>query len=102
MMQAYRDDNKDDTDFKFFHVFKRIDTCTKWILTPAKEIGFDPTASTPTTSEGPEKCIADAVTREAKKAAAAATREHKNDARWSTMMEKQDVKISLFMVNVLP
>ena len=56
MLQDYRDDNED-VGFKFFHVFKRIETCDKWILTraalaKAKESGFDPIVPTLAAVEG--------------------------------------------------
>jgi hypothetical protein len=47
MFQAYRNDN-DDVEFKFIHVFKRIETCDKWAevgvsLGKGKDAAFDPT-----------------------------------------------------------
>ncbi|KAM0882146.1 hypothetical protein ACQ4PT_032516 [Festuca glaucescens] len=128
MLHAYRDNNED-VGFKYFHVFKRIETCEKWILTRAelyktKEGGFALTVATPVAVEGRpignkaakeewaaalavewlqssiEKCITHAAVREANKANVVAAREEKADARWSTMVENQEVNIGLVKDNV--
>lgn len=115
MLQAYRDDNKD-VGFKFLHVFKRIETCDKWILTraalaKAKEGGFDHTAgegrpignkvdinadpAAERLQASVNKCIADTGVREEEKACATEVREEKANVRWSMMLGNQDIKISL-------
>ena len=55
MFTMYRRDNLD-ADFKYLHVYKRIDKCGKWVEVPrtldkAKET-YKPDAMTPGASEG--------------------------------------------------
>jgi hypothetical protein len=51
MLKMFHTDNED-IEFKFIHIFKRIEKCDKWALVRAslgkgKDITFDPTASLP-------------------------------------------------------
>jgi hypothetical protein len=120
MFNMYRQDNSDQ-EFKFLHVFSRIESCEKWrevrlTLAKAKET-YKPDAPAPGVADGRpdgnkrakaardaapaaerlqssiEQCIADAKN-------SAAKREEKSDARWSALMTKQDVKLDLLRTNV--
>jgi hypothetical protein len=119
MLKMYREDNED-ADFKFIHVFKRIEKCDKWAvvresLGKGKDAAFDPTAPLPAAGQGcPEmgnkkakqaredapvmdrlqssidKCIAGVATNNAARKDKEAAREVKFDARWAMMFEKQE------------
>ena len=120
MFALYRQSNSD-TEFKYLHVYKRIDKCQKWAkvrrtLDKAKET-YKPDAPTPGASEGRsdgnkgakkgkyadaatthvqdsiQHCLADAQVR-------AALREEKTDARWSALMSTSAVKLDLLRTNV--
>ena len=113
MMEMYRDDEK--ADFKFLHVFTRIQGCEKWAsyrrdIRRAKE--YVPDAVVAGASEGRpdghkkskaardgapaaaklaaaiESCIADVATN-------AAQRGKQTDARWAELMANQGVKLDL-------
>ncbi|XP_020147238.1 uncharacterized protein [Aegilops tauschii subsp. strangulata] len=119
MFAMFRDDNSD-TDFKYLHVFKRIDKCEKWAavrrtLAKAKET-YKPDAPTAGAADGcpddnkgakkakygetaaarvqeaVEHCIADAETR-------AAEREEKTEARWAVLMTNSAIKLDLLRAN---
>ncbi|XP_044432968.1 uncharacterized protein [Triticum aestivum] len=119
MFAMFRDDNSD-ADFKYLHVFKRIDKCEKWAavrrtLAKAKET-YKPDAPTAGATDGRpddnkgvkkakyaetavvrvqesiEHCIADAKTR-------AAEREEKTEARWAVLMTNSAVKLDLLRAN---
>ncbi|KAE8768851.1 putative methionyl-tRNA synthetase [Hordeum vulgare] len=106
MFTMYRTDNKDQ-EFKFLHMFSRIESCEKWrevrlALDRAKET-YNPDALLPVGAEGRpdgtkkaravrdaapaterlqasiEQCIADVKS-------SAARREEKSDTRWSALM----------------
>jgi hypothetical protein len=56
MFKMYREENED-VEFKFIHVFKRIEKCNKWAMVRAslgkgKDFAFDPTAPLPTAGQG--------------------------------------------------
>ena len=120
MFAMFRDDNSD-AEFKYLHVFKRIDKCEKWAavrrtLVKAKET-YKPDAPTagaadgrPASNKGAKKakhaesaaarvqesiehCLADAKTR-------AAQREEKTEARWAALMTNNTVKLDLLRTNV--
>jgi hypothetical protein len=51
MFKMYRTNNED-VEFKFIHIFKRIEKCEKWALVRAplgkgKDVTFDPTTPLP-------------------------------------------------------
>ena len=120
MFAMYRQDSSDQ-DFKYLHVFKRIEKCEKWAdvrrtLAKAKET-YKPDAPTPGAADGRpdgnkgakkakyaesaaarvqesiEHCLADAKTR-------AAQREEKTEARWAVLMTNSAVKLDLLRTNV--
>ncbi|XBI53787.1 hypothetical protein VPH35_035951 [Triticum aestivum] len=120
MFALYRQGNND-AEFKYLHVYKRIDMCEKWAevrrtLDKAKET-YKPDAPTPGASEGRpdgnkgakkgkhadaatarvqesiEHCLADAQVR-------AALREEKTEARWLALMSSSAVKLDLLRTNV--
>ena len=120
MFALYRQSNSD-AEFKYLHVYKRIDKCEKWAevrrtLDKAKET-YKPDAPTPGASEGRpdgnkgakkgkhadaatarvqesiEHCLADAQAR-------AVLREEKTEARWSALMSSSAVKLDLLRTNV--
>jgi hypothetical protein len=130
MFKMYRADNED-VEFKFIHVFKRIEKCDKWALVRAslgkeKDVAFDPTAPLPAAGQGCpkmgnkkakqvredasameqlqssiEKCIANVATNDTMREEKEVAREEKFDARWDKMFEKQEVKIDLLKTNVV-
>jgi hypothetical protein len=56
MFKMYHADNED-VEFKFIHVFKRIEKCNKWKLVRAslgkgKDFAFDPSPSLPAAGQG--------------------------------------------------
>jgi hypothetical protein len=56
MFKMYCEDNED-VEFKFIHVFKRIEKCIKWAMVRAslgkgKDFAFDPTAALPAAEQG--------------------------------------------------
>ena len=120
MFALYRQGNNN-AEFKYLHVYKRIDKCEKWAevrraLDKAKET-YKPDATTPGASEGRpdghklakkgksadaatarvqesiEHCLADAQAR-------AVLREEKTEARWSALMSTSAVKLDLLRTNV--
>ena len=120
MFGLYRQGNND-VEFKYLHVFKRIEKCDKWAdvrrtLAKAKET-YKPDAPTPGVGDGRpegnkgakkgkhadsattrvqesiEHCLADTQPR-------AALREEKTEPRWSALMMKSAVKLNLFRTNV--
>nr|XP_020181785.1 MARCKS-related protein 1-A-like [Aegilops tauschii subsp. strangulata] len=120
MFNMFRQDNSDQ-EFKFLHVFSRIESCEKWrecliAMAKAKET-YKPDTPAPTAAEGHldgnkrakaardtspaaerlqssiEQCITDAKNNTAK-------REEKSDARWPALMTKQDVKLDFLRTNV--
>ncbi|KAK1680271.1 hypothetical protein QYE76_041119 [Lolium multiflorum] len=128
IIQAYRDDNKD-VEFKFFHVFKQIESCDKWTLTwrhsprpkraasilqrryrhPGNTGPSGQKAAKAERNAGPaakrlqasvDKCIIDATVREEEKARATTAREEKSNERWSMMLGNQETKIGILKDNV--
>ena len=120
MFAMYRQGNND-AEFKYLHVYKRIDKCEKWAevrrtLEKAKET-YKPDAPAPGALEGwPDgnkgakkgkhadaatarvqesihHCLADAQAR-------AVLREEKTEARWSALMSTSAVKLDLLRTNV--
>ena len=120
MFALYRQSNSD-AEFKYLHVYKRIDKCEKWAevrrtLDKAKET-YKPDAPTPGASEGRpdgnkvakkgkyavgatarvqesiEHCLADAQAR-------AVLREEKTEARWSALMSSSAIKLDLLRTNI--
>nr|XP_045089301.1 uncharacterized protein LOC109734644 [Aegilops tauschii subsp. strangulata] len=120
MFALYRQSNSD-AEFKYLHVYKRIDKCEKWAevrrtLDKAKET-YKPDTPTPGASEGRpdgnkgakkgkhadaatarvqesiEHCLANAQAR-------AVLREEKTEARWSALMSSSAVKLDLLQTNV--
>ena len=121
MLAMFHDDNSD-VEFKYLHVFKRIDKCEKWAavrrtLAKAKET-YKPDAPTAGAADGRpdgnkgakkakhaesaaarvqesiEHCLADAKTR-------AAQREEKTEARWAVLMTNSAVKLDLLRANAV-
>ncbi|KAE8797375.1 putative methionyl-tRNA synthetase [Hordeum vulgare] len=121
MFGMYRQDNSDQ-EFKFLHVFSKIESCEKWrkvrlALTKAKET-YNLDTPTPTVAEGRpdgtrkaraasdvapavvllqssiKQCIADAKNSTAK-------RVDKSNARWLVLMMKQDIRLDLLRNNVI-
>nr|XP_020163063.2 uncharacterized protein LOC109748447 [Aegilops tauschii subsp. strangulata] len=115
-------DNNTDQEFKYLHVFSRIEKCEKWAdvrrtLAKAKET-YKPDAPTPGAADGRpdgnkrakmakdaapaterlhasiEQCIADAKNH-------VAQREEKSEARWSVLMTNNAVKLDLLRTNVV-
>lgn len=112
--QMYREDTK--TEFKFLHVFTRIEACQKWADTRAglaRGGVYNPVAPVPGAAEGRpelgqkaskaaklmgppterlqaslEKCMADARMH-------AVARDEKFDERWKSMLKNQGVRIDL-------
>jgi hypothetical protein len=128
MITAYREDN-DGVEFKFVHVFARIETCDKWKevrTTLAKAAApFDPN-DTPTPAAvgrpvGNKKakamrdpapaieklhssilaCIATAAAHAATRAEQAAKMEEVAPAKWASVMERQDIKLDLIKANIV-
>lgn len=126
MISAYREDN-DDVEFKFIHVFARIETCEKWVETRralSKAGKFDPDAVPALASDGRplgnkrakamrdaapgiEKlhssimaCMADAASHAAERAEQAAKMEQVAAVRWASVIEGQDSKLELIRANV--
>ncbi|XBH56632.1 hypothetical protein VPH35_078415 [Triticum aestivum] len=120
MFAMYRQGNSDQ-EFKYLHVYKRIDKCEKWAevrrtLDKAKET-YKLDAPTPGASEGRpdgnkgakkgkhtdsaiarvqesiEHCLADAQAR-------AVLHEEKTEAQWSALMTSNAVKLDLLRTNV--
>ncbi|XBJ10026.1 hypothetical protein VPH35_014983 [Triticum aestivum] len=120
MFALYRQSNRD-AEFKYLHVYKRIDKCEKWAevrrtLDKAKET-YKPDAPTPGASEGRpdgnkgakkgkhadaatarvqesiEHCLADAQAR-------AVLREEKTAAQWSSLLTNSAIKLDLLRTNV--
>ncbi|KAE8788125.1 putative methionyl-tRNA synthetase [Hordeum vulgare] len=119
MFDMYHVDNEDQ-EFRFLHVFSRIESCEKWrkvwlALDKAKET-YNPYAPASRATEGRpdgtkkaraardsapaaewlqssiEQCIADVKN-------IAAKREETSDARWSALMANQHVKLDLLRTN---
>ncbi|XP_020200798.1 uncharacterized protein [Aegilops tauschii subsp. strangulata] len=117
----YRDDNSD-AEFKYLHVFRRIDRCEKWTavqrtLAKAKET-YKPNAPATCATDGRpdgnkgakkakyaesaaarvqdsiEHCLADGKTR-------AAQQEEKTEARWAVLMTNSAVKLDLLRTNAV-
>lgn len=120
MFAMFRDDNSDQ-EFKYLHVFKRIDKCEKWAevrctLAKAKKM-YKPDAPTPGAADGRsdgnkeakkakhaesaaarmqesiEHCFADAKAR-------AAQQEEKTEAWWAALMTNSAVKLDFLQANV--
>ena len=120
MFAMYRQGNND-AEFKYLHVYKRIDKCEKWAevrrtLDKAKET-YKPDAPTPGASEGrpdgnkgaKKGKHADAATARVQESikhchadaqARAVFREEKTDARWSALMSSSAAKLDLLRTNV--
>ena len=120
MFAMYRQDNSDQ-EFKYLHVFKRIEKCEKWAdvrstLAKAKETnkrdeprlnvgegrpegnkgakkGKHADSATARVQESIEHCLADAQAR-------AALCEEKTEAWWSALMTSSAVKLDLLRTNV--
>lgn len=128
MFIAYREDN-DDVEFKFIHVFARIETCEKWMETRnalSKSGPYDPKAASSAASKGRpighkkakaardtvpaterlytciEKCMTAAAAQAAKREELAAKREEDAASRWATVIKKQDDKLEILKGNVAP
>ncbi|CAM0954569.1 unnamed protein product [Alopecurus aequalis] len=125
MFDMYRRDNND-AEFKFLHVFTRIESCEKWkevrlALAKTKDGVYNPNAPTNPASAGRlegnkkakagapaaervqaaiEQCIADAKEQALAKQQMNAEREEKANARWAVLMKKSDIKIELLKTNV--
>ena len=122
MITAYREDNED-VEFKFHHVFARIENCDKWsetrsLLDKAKVV--DPSAPASTASAerptGTKKakalrdtekfhtaitaCITDAAAHAAKRTEQAIRMEELAAVRWASVIERQDLKLELLKANV--
>ncbi|KAE8774120.1 putative methionyl-tRNA synthetase [Hordeum vulgare] len=120
MFAMYRADNEDQ-EFKFLHVFSRIESFKKWrevrlALDKAKET-YNPDARAPAVADGRpdgtkkarvasdatpaverlqssiEQCITDAKS-------SAAWREEKSNTRWSALMTNQHAKLDLHRTNI--
>nr|XP_045088732.1 uncharacterized protein LOC123497030 [Aegilops tauschii subsp. strangulata] len=118
---SVEDQSNRDAEFKYLHVYKRIDKCEKWTevrrtLDKAKET-YKPDAPIPGASEGRpdgnkgakkgkhadaatarvqesiEHCLADAHAR-------AVLREEKTAARWSSLLTNNAIKLDLLRTNV--
>jgi hypothetical protein len=125
MITAYREDNND-IEFKFIHVFARIETCDKWseMRSALSKGKFDPDAAPALTSDdrpmgakrakalrdaapGIKKlhssimaCMADAASHAAERAEQAAKMEQVAAVRWALVIERQDAKLELIKANV--
>jgi hypothetical protein len=111
MFQAHHNEN-DDIEFKFIHIFKRIETCEKWtkvMVAPNKEkdVTFDPTSPMPAAGNGCltghkkaklardaapmverlQSCLENSI---AGVTSNVILMDEKFDARWVMMFEKQD------------
>ncbi|KAE8805821.1 putative methionyl-tRNA synthetase [Hordeum vulgare] len=115
MFEMFRRGSNTDADFKFLHVFTRIESCVKWgevqlALAKAKDGVYNPDAPVSKAAEGRphgnkkavkvrdsvpafkrlhasiEQCITNAESH-------SAMREEKSEARWPTLMTKQDAKL---------
>ncbi|KAE8766606.1 putative methionyl-tRNA synthetase [Hordeum vulgare] len=115
MFDMFRQDNNDQ-DFKFLHVFTRIESREKLIecrlaLSKAKHDVYNPDALRAPrwqqksqggegrgthcrTTSLIEQCIIDAKSNAAK-------RKEKSEARWSALMTKQDTKLDLLKTNIV-
>ncbi|XP_044975983.1 uncharacterized protein LOC123443598 [Hordeum vulgare subsp. vulgare] len=122
MFEMFRRDSNTDADFKFLHVFTRIESCEKWAearlaLAKAKDDVHNPDAPISWAAKGwpdgnkkakkardsapaferlqalIEECIADTKSH-------SAMREEKSEARWSALMTKQGAKLDLLRTNV--
>nr|XP_020168005.1 uncharacterized protein LOC109753517 [Aegilops tauschii subsp. strangulata] len=120
MFALYRLGNSDQ-EFKYLHVYKRIDKCEKWAevrrtLDKAKET-YKPDTPTPGALEGrpddnkgaKKGKHADAATARVQESikhclvdaqARATLREEKTEARWSALMTNSAVKLDLFRTSV--
>ena len=69
MFTAYREDNED-VEFKFIHVFARIETCEKWteVRTALAKAARDATPAIEKLHSSILACIADAATHAAMRA----------------------------------
>ena len=121
MFALYRQGNGG-AEFKYLHVYKRIDKCEKWAevrctLEKAKDT-YKPDAPSPGAPEGQpdsnkgakkgkhadaataraqesiEHCLADAQAR-------AVLREEKTEARWSALMSSSAIKLDLLRTNIV-
>lgn len=121
MFAMFRQDSTPEQDFKYLHVFSRIDKCEKWTdvrrtLAKARET-YQPDAPAPGAAAGRpdgnkkaksardaapnaerlqasiEQCITDAKNH-------AVEREAKSDARWSAIFSTGQIKLDLLRTNV--
>jgi hypothetical protein len=125
MITAYREDNND-VEFKFIHVFTRIETCDEWSETrstlskgkfdldavPAlaldgRPMGAKRAKALRNVAPGIEKlhssimaCMADAASHAAERAEQAAKMEQVAAVRWASVIERQDAKLELIKANV--
>ncbi|CAM0881035.1 unnamed protein product [Alopecurus aequalis] len=128
MFDMYRRDNNY-AEFKFLHVFTRIESCEKWkevhlALAKTKDGVYNPDAPTdPASASRPEgnkkakaakakapaaervqaaieQCIADAKDQAIAKQQMNAEREEMINARWAALMKKSDIKIELLETNI--
>uniref|UniRef100_A0ACD5UJP4 Uncharacterized protein n=1 Tax=Avena sativa TaxID=4498 RepID=A0ACD5UJP4_AVESA len=125
MITAYHEDN-DDVEFKFIHVFARIETCDQWTetRTALAKGKYDPDAPPALSSGGRpieqkkakaardvalaiEKLhnsimarMADAASHTAERVEQAAKMEQVAGVRWASVIERQDAKLELIRANV--
>ncbi|KAE8791333.1 putative methionyl-tRNA synthetase [Hordeum vulgare] len=97
MFDMYRPNNND-AEFKFLHVFTRIESCEKWTgvqlaLAKAKDGVYNLDAPVLGRRNGALMAIR-------KPRSHSAMREEKSEARWSALMAKKDIKLDLLRANV--
>ncbi|CAM0875516.1 unnamed protein product [Alopecurus aequalis] len=102
MFDMYHRDNND-AEFKFLHVFTRIESCEKWkdvrlALAKTKDGVYNP--DTPTNSALPDRLEGNKKAKAAKAGAPAAERVQAAIDQWAALMKKSDIKIELLKTNV--